>query len=154
MERPSGEEDAITPTRKVADVSNSSDKDFDNLFGGGGDEAPKKAQAKKTVYIPDEPGKANLPETLGQSDIMQVVLNNKPAIVRCVNEQRKKDPSLSGKLVMRWTIQTSGRTSGISVQTDEFKSTYMASCVTGLIKSWSFPRHQRQGDPINFPFTF
>lgn len=85
---------------------------------------------------------------------MAVVLANKPAIIKCVNEQKKKDPSLSGKLVMRWTIQTSGKTSAVSCRTDEFRTTYMASCISGLIKSWSFPRHKRQGEPIDFPFTF
>jgi hypothetical protein len=30
----------------------------------------------------------------------------------------------------------------------------MASCISGLIKGWTFPRHKKQGDPIDFPFTF
>ena len=85
---------------------------------------------------------------------MQVVLANKPAIVKCVNEQKAKDPSLSGKLVMRWTIQTNGKTKNVSCQTSEFRSTYMASCISGLIKGWNFPKHRVQGDPIDFPFTF
>ena len=90
----------------------------------------------------------------GQSDIMQVVLANKPAIVKCVSEQKKKDPGLSGKLVMRWTIDTSGKTKNVSCQTSEFRSTYMATCISGLIKGWSFPKHKVQGEPIDFPFTF
>jgi len=71
-----------------------------------------------------------------------------------VNEQKKRDPGISGKLVMRWVIQTSGKTTSVSVRTDEFKKTYMASCITGLIKGWTFPKHKKQGDPIDFPFTF
>jgi hypothetical protein len=95
-----------------------------------------------------------VPEKLQQSDILAVVLANKPAIVKCVNEQKKKDPALSGKLVMRWSIQPSGKTTSVSCRTDEFRSTYMASCISGLIKGWNFPRHKKQGDPIDFPFTF
>ena len=93
-------------------------------------------------------------ERLGQSDIMKVVLDNKPAIVKCVNEQKKKDPALSGKLVMRWTVQTNGKTKGVSVQSPEYARTYMATCISGLIKGWTFPQHRKQGDPIDFPFTF
>jgi hypothetical protein len=147
-----GDDDTIVASRKKS----ASSDDLSDLFGDEEEEEPvaKASGKKRTAYIPPEPGKVNLPETLGQSDIMGVVLANKPAIVRCVNEQKKKDPGLSGKLVMRWSIQTSGKTSGVSVRTDEFKSTYMASCITGLVKSWTFPRHQRQGDPIDFPFTF
>jgi predicted Zn finger-like uncharacterized protein len=132
--------------------------DFDDLFG------PKKTEKKSSgsqasstpsTYIPPEPGGgANIPERLGQSDIMAVVLANKGSIVKCVNEQKKRDPGVSGKLVMHWMIQTSGRTTGVAVKSDEFKKTYMASCISGLIKGWTFPKHKKQGDPIDFPFTF
>ncbi|WP_426753401.1 adventurous gliding motility protein GltJ [Myxococcus sp. Y35] len=134
--------------------SSDSDDDFDELFGTKKSSSTSKPTASRpTAYVPPEPG-GGTPDRLQQSDIMAVVLANKPAIVKCVNEQKKKDPSLSGKLVMRWTIQTSGKTTGISCRTDEFRSTYMASCISGLIKSWTFPRHKRQGEPIDFPFTF
>ena len=106
-------------------------------------------------YIPPDPGSgAKVKDRLSQSDIMAVVVANKPAIVKCVSEQKKRNPGLSGKLVMRWTIQTNGMTKGVSVRSEEFKSTYMASCISGLIKGWTFPKHRVQGDPIDFPFTF
>ncbi|HYO58137.1 adventurous gliding motility protein GltJ [Archangium sp.] len=136
----------------------SADDEFDELFG------TKKPSTKndtvsangRTAYIPPEPGGGGgaALDRLGQSDIMQVVLANKPAIIKCVNEQKKKDPGLSGKLVMRWTVQTNGKTKNVSCQTSEFRSTYMASCISGLIKGWTFPKHKVQGEPIDFPFTF
>lgn len=96
----------------------------------------------------------NVPERLSQTEITKVVVANKPAIMKCVNEQKKKDPGLSGKLMMRWTIQTSGKTTGVQVVGDEFRKTYMASCISGLVKGWIFPKHRKQGDPVEFPFTF
>lgn len=134
----------------------SSGDDFDEVFGGGSKpkkEAPPK-QTRRETYIPPAPGSASIPDRLGQSDIMQVVLSNKAAIVKCVEQQKQKDPGVNGKLVMRWTVRTNGRTSNVSCQTSEFKSTVMASCIGGLIKGWKFPAHQVQGDPIDFPFTF
>lgn len=85
---------------------------------------------------------------------MTVVVANKPAILSCVSEQKKKDPGLGGKLVVRWTIQTSGKTTGVQIRSEELKSTYMAMCISGLVRGWTFPKHQIQGDPIDFPFTF
>jgi predicted Zn finger-like uncharacterized protein len=139
--------------------------DFDAIFGGGGDSsgssqpaasASNSGGSKKhsSVYVPPAPGGADVPDTLEQSDIMKVVLDNKPAIVKCVNEQKAQDPNLSGRLVVRWTILTSGHTSGVTVRSDEFKRTHMASCIAGLVKGWKFPRHKTQGEPIDFPFTF
>ena len=93
-------------------------------------------------------------EELGQADVFEVVSGYKPALAKCVEEQRKKEPGVTGKLVMKWNIQTSGKTSNVSVQSEEFKSTYMAGCVGGLIKSWTFPKHKVAGDPIVFPFKF
>ncbi|MFP2901567.1 AgmX/PglI C-terminal domain-containing protein, partial [Corallococcus sp. 4LFB] len=150
--------DAITVSKPSSSSSSSNsgggDDDFDELFGTKKTSTTKPAtRTTATAYIPPEPGGGTL-ERLQQSDIMQVVLSNKPSIVKCVNEQKQKDPSLSGKLVMRWTVQTSGRTTAVSCRTDEFRSSYMATCITGLIKSWSFPKHRKQGDPIDFPFTF
>ncbi|MFP2907328.1 AgmX/PglI C-terminal domain-containing protein, partial [Pyxidicoccus sp. 3LFB2] len=136
--------------------SSDGDDDFDELFGTKKSKPePKQAEARPTTYVPPEPGSASsMPERLQTSDVMAVVLANKPAIIKCVNEQKKKDPALSGKLVMRWSIQTSGKTTAVSCKTDEFRSTYMASCISGLIKSWTFPKHKKQGEPIDFPFTF
>ncbi len=134
------------------------DDEFDELFGTSKStkkETSSSSSSGRTAYIPPAPGGGgNVQERLGQSDIMQVVLANKTAIVKCVNEQKRKDPGLSGKLVMRWSIQTNGRTKNVSCQTSEFRNTYMASCISGLIKGWSFPKHKVQGKPIDFPFTF
>ncbi len=137
--------------------------DFDAVFGGGSSQksagstrTASKTQPKKndSVYIPPAPGSATVPERLGQSDIMAVVLRNKAAIQGCVNEQKQKDPGTSGRLVMRWSIRTNGNTEKINVQTAEFRSTHVATCIGGLIKRWKFPAHQVQGDPIDFPFIF
>ncbi|MHB8874317.1 MAG: adventurous gliding motility protein GltJ [Myxococcaceae bacterium] len=155
---------AADPPPSKAPVEEPSGDDFDKEFGGGGSSSkPEKAAAKPaarsgSVYIPPAPGSgsaaASIPDSLGQSDIIGVVLSNKPALARCMDEQKKKDPGTSGKLVMRWTILPSGKTTAVSCRTDEFKTTYMASCLGGLIKGWSFPRHKQQGEPIEFPFKF
>lgn len=144
------------PPRLAEREESKSDDPFEDIFGPP-KSTPKRAepkQEKAAVYVPPAPGSVDIPETLGQSDIMQVVLANKSSIVKCVQQQKAADPDLSGKLVMRWTVQTSGRVTGVSCQSPEFKDTQMASCVAGLIKSWNFPRHRKQGDAINFPFTF
>lgn len=148
----------VASTRRTAEPpapTGGGDDDFDALFGEK-KSAPAGGTTKKRSagYIPPAPGAADLPERLGQSDIMGVVLEHKAAIKSCVDEQKAKQPDLSGTLVVRWTIQTTGRTSGVSVQSDEFRSTPMAGCIVGLVKKMQFPKHRVQGEPINFPFKF
>jgi predicted Zn finger-like uncharacterized protein len=144
--------------RPAAKAPAVADDDFDSIFG-----APKKKEAaapaedkaaKKTVYVPPPPAASADPEKLGQADINAVVVANKAAIKGCVDEQKQKDPTLQGKLVMRWTIQTSGKVTGVGCQTDPFKDSAMAACLSRLIKGLQFPRHRVQGEPVNFTFKF
>jgi predicted Zn finger-like uncharacterized protein len=132
---------------------------FDEVFGSGGGEKKSgdSGKGKRSAYVPPEPGSSSteVPDRLPKGDIMSVVLANKPSIVRCVNEQKSRDPNLHGTLVLHWVIQTSGRTTAVQPMTDPFKSSYMATCLTGLVKSWTFPKHKYQpGEPVDFPFTF
>jgi len=138
------------------------DDDFASAFGSDVKKAPKedtttsKPDKKPAGYIPPAPGgsAADVKNSLEQGDIMEVVLANKGALGKCVEEQRKKDPGTSGKLLMKWTIQTSGKTSNVGVVSEEFKGTPIAGCVGALIKGMQFPRHKVQGEPITFPFKF
>jgi predicted Zn finger-like uncharacterized protein len=155
-------EEFVAPGPKTGSgkpVGKIAEDEFDKVFGGGGgdekpgDAAPKK-ERKPTVYVPPAPGGADIPETLGQSDIMQVVLQNRPAIKKCVDDQKAKDAELSGTLVMRLTVKTSGRADTVVCETDEFKTSPLAGCMISLIKSWSWPKHKVQGDPVKIPIKF
>ena len=145
--------------KKVAKAGAPAEDDdgFGKAFGSGGSDEPKKAEKKPSaaVYIPPAPGSGgDIKDELATSDIFEVVVANKPAIAKCAEDQHKKDPGSSGKLVMKWTVQTNGRTSAISVASEELKGSYIANCIGGLVKTWTFPRHKKQGEPIVFPFKF
>ena len=161
-QKASGDEVASAETPKSSgSKGNKADDLFDEVFGTGGgsakSEESKGGGGKRAAYIPPAPGSSSteVPDRLPKGDIMSVVLANKPAIVRCVNEQKARDPNLHGTLVMHWVIQTSGKTASVNAVTDQFRSSYMATCLTGLVKSWNFPKHKYQpGEPVDFPFTF
>ncbi len=145
------------PEPKRTTSSGQPKDEFDEMFNNPGSKKEEPAPVKKGGgYIPPAPGAsaADVKDSLSQADVMEVVLSNKSALANCVSQQKAKDPGTSGKLLMRWTIQTSGKTSNVGVASDEFKGTYIATCVGGLIKGWTFPKHKKQGEPITFPFKF
>ncbi len=150
------------PAKVAAKESKGGEKDeFDEAFGDpkAKKETPKSADSapgKKTVYIPPAPGaaQADVKDTLGQADVMEVVMSHKPELAKCVNDQHTKEPGVSGKLVMKWVIATSGAVTKVSVESEDFKSTYVAGCIGGLIKTWKFPKAKTAGDPVVFPFKF
>jgi hypothetical protein len=134
---------------KLSKAPQGGDDEFDREFGSG-----SKTQSAKppTVYIPPAPGYQ--PDAISSAEIMEVVFAHKPAILDCASEQKKKDPRLGGKIVMRWNVLSNGRVEGISCTSDELQSSFMAQCLTRLIKGWRFPPHSLQSEPINFPFSF
>ena len=143
------------PEKKPAVTAKAESDDFDDAFKPDKEKKPEPAAKKKEVYIPPAPGSGgDIKDELGTADVFQVVLENKASVARCADEQHKKDPALAGKLIMRWSIQTNGRTSNIGVASEEFKGSYIATCIAGLVKTWVFPKHKKQGEPIQFPFKF
>lgn len=128
---------------------------FDNLFGDGKRQTENK---KPDVYVPAPPVKP-MPadgwlQTLSQSDILSVISADKRQLGACAEEQRRLNPGLTGKLVMKWTIRLDGTVSNVTVVTTEFAKTPIAACVMKRIKTWRFPRHTVTGEPVQFPFKF
>jgi Ca-activated chloride channel family protein len=136
--------------------TNDGDQDeFSKAFGAPSNEPGVKFSSKH-YDVPPEPGAGSelTRETLGQSDILDVVMANRAALKQCVEEQHRRVPGATGKLLLRWIIDVSGRVTSVEVETKELKDTYLAACVTALVKSWSFPSSRRAPDPVVFPFKF
>lgn len=129
-------------------------KDPAGAFKGGEVVAGQTNLPKKSVYVPPAPGSYEVAESLGQADIMEVVKSNIGAIKVCVDEQKKREPGVTGKIVMKWTVLPNGTTTLVMVASDEFKNTYLAGCLTRAIKTWKFPHHRSPGEPVVFPFKF
>ncbi len=164
VEAPEREVPPPPPDKKEAKSGGEDGEDFDKIFGGDGKKKPTREDTtaepdkkKPTVYVPPPPGGAgggDLKDALQQGDILEVVSGSKAALVKCSEEQKKREPGTSGRLVMKWSIQTTGKVSNVGVVTEEFRGTYMAGCVSTVIKAMTFPRHKKAGEPVEFPFKF
>jgi predicted Zn finger-like uncharacterized protein len=143
------------PPPKPRASGSSIDDDFNRMFGatGGGAaaEAPaKKDKPKSTPYIPPAPSSGPVKESLGQGDIMEVVLAHKAAIKKCTEASGG-----SGTVAMRWTIRSDGAATNVQTMTQEFQKTPLANCLTGVIRGFRFPAYSgAQMAPIDFPFKF
>ena len=144
-------------------VKSGSSDPFDDIFGDSGSKSGPtpvaKGPAKTTsTYVPPAPGGGNsAPAELAQSDIMQVVLGKRSAIVACATQAKASDPALAkgGRFVMSWNIQTSGRTTNVKTKTADIKGSKLDSCVSDIVKSMRFPAHRKSGgQDVDFPFTY
>ncbi len=138
------------PASNPNDFDDSLDKEFEKeLFEG---KKPEDPRARRTVYLPPEPGK----ESLSTSDIMEVVGSHKEAIVNCIETHEPAAPEGGkGRFVVRWNVQPSGSPTDVLVETDALKGTPFARCIEGAVRTWKFPQHRvKSQEPVRFPFTY
>jgi predicted Zn finger-like uncharacterized protein len=164
---PAATDAPAAPAAKPAASSNSEDflagagdsaidKEFAReLDGAGSSEGGKKASAKHAPYIPPPPGQTDLPQQLSQSDVIGVVAQHKDAFGHCVQEQKKRDPTSSGTVVMHWKIKPDGHTSDVAAAPGDYQDSPLASCFKGQIVKMKFGQYRGAPmAPIQFPFNF
>ena len=76
------------------------------------------------------------------------------AIQSCYEKELKRNPSLKGKMVVRFSITSSGRTGGIEVEENTLGNEAVASCIRTVIRSWIFPFKPEDDVPVAYPFVF
>ncbi len=119
-----------------------------------GSQPRESAIAMPTVPPPDIGENPFLPSGLSQSQIKTVIERNLTRIRFCYDSQLRRNPNLSGKVVVSFTINGNGRVSTVKLKTRKFRGSYLDSCVSEAIRGWSFPKFS--GDPISvdYPFIF
>jgi hypothetical protein len=100
------------------------------------------------------PEKKELPP-LSNGDVLEVMKQHIEEFKACNKEQKKRDASVQGKMVVNFTIQTDGKVStiGLDAKTAEFKGTFVADCISQTIKRIRFPAFGGGPKSVPFPFT-
>lgn len=106
---------------------------------------------KQPDKTPDKspPADSSLPERLSKAQISSVMKKYIPAMKGCVQQQLQRDPTVTGTMTVSFTIQGSGKVQKVDILSSEHKGTYVAGCITFIIKKMKFPRFS--GAPITIP---
>jgi predicted Zn finger-like uncharacterized protein len=102
----------------------------------------------KTVEAPTKSG-GPTPGTLSKAQIASTMKKYIRAMKGCVKQQQQRDPSVTGTMLVSFVINGTGKVSLIKILSTEHKGTYVAGCITYIIKSMKFPKFS--GDPITIP---
>jgi outer membrane biosynthesis protein TonB len=86
--------------------------------------------------------------------LARYVRSRKAAIQSCYEKELKRNPSLKGKVVVRFTITKMGRASEIGIEEDTMKNEAVGSCIKAIIRSWVFPFKPEDDVPVAYPFVF
>jgi hypothetical protein len=76
------------------------------------------------------------------------------AIKGCYERSLKRNPSLSGKITLRWTITPAGTVTGLEVESDTMGDSEVSNCIKRLVAMWRFPAPKGGSVDVAFPFVF
>jgi hypothetical protein len=76
------------------------------------------------------------------------------AIQGCYEKELKRNPSLKGKVMVRFNILPSGRTGEIEIEENTLGSDAVASCIRTVVRGWVFPFKPDDEVPVAYPFVF
>jgi hypothetical protein len=76
------------------------------------------------------------------------------AVKVCYERALKRNPALSGKIVVRWTITPEGTVTGLDVENDTLGDPEVGQCIKKNISGWRFPRPSGGSVEVSFPFVF
>jgi hypothetical protein len=121
-----------------------------SIAGGGTGEA---AGEKKVTGVV----KSEAPAVDGELDpgiVAKEVRSRLGAIKACYERALKRNPNLSGKVVIHWTITAAGTVSGVDIEQDTMGDAEVSSCIKSLIARWRFPAPAGGSVDVSFPFVF
>jgi TonB family protein len=92
--------------------------------------------------------------TVDREKLASYVRARKGAIQNCYEKELKRSPTLKGKVTVRFSITSSGRTSEIEIEENTLGNEAVASCIRTLIRGWVFPFKPDGDVSVSYPFVF
>jgi hypothetical protein len=119
--------------------------------GGAGALGEKKAVAITGRVIDQGPEIES--SSCDRDAISRYVKRNLRAIQSCYERELKRNVSLKGKLVVRFTIGPSGRITEIDIDENSLGNDAVVACIKNTIRMWMFPIKDNEC-PVAYPFVF
>jgi TonB family protein len=118
----------------------------------GGDTGAGSTEKRITGIV-----KSEAPAVDGELDpslVSKEVRTRIGAIKACYERALKRNPNLSGKVKVRWTITAAGTVSAVEIEEDSMGDSEVSSCIKGLVSRWRFPAPSGGSVDVVYPFVF
>ena len=106
---------------------------------------PLKSASKEDGPLPDQPD---------QDRVQQIVRQYLPGVKSCYLRMSRAGSPPSGKAIVSFQIAGSGQVHELKVDAPAFQGTSLPGCVLGMVSHWVFPKSQKGGLAISYPFVF
>jgi hypothetical protein len=92
---------------------------------------------------------------LSKDEIQRVINSRVGEIQYCYEKQLRGNAGLAGRVVLEWTVTTSGAVSVVKVSTSTLSSSEATHCMMDRVKKWRFPKPRGSGNvTVVYPFVF
>jgi hypothetical protein len=118
----------------------------------------RRASRVKADPPPAAPAEENaaggLPAQPPGEQIQRIIRGNLMAVRSCFMSMARTGQARSGKAIVSFTIGADGRAAGLRVDAPSFADTPLPGCVTAQVSHWEFPKSQKGGGQVSYPFVF
>jgi hypothetical protein len=97
---------------------------------------------------------AALPDRPPSEQVQKVIRGNLMAVRGCFMSMARTGQARTGKAIVSFSIGADGKAAGLRVDAPAFVDTPLPGCVTAQISHWEFPKSQRGGGQLSYPFVF
>jgi len=144
-----------TPVTARSAASGSAAKaDIGDLATSGGGQVALGGKQEKQLQANITRGDAEIEGSLDEPTINRVVQRHMSGIKYCYERELKRNANLAGKIVLRWTIEESGRVSGIEIEQDTMQNRNVSECMKSKVRTWRFPAPGGGSVLVAYPFIF
>jgi TonB family protein len=110
-------------------------------------------QAVKAPQVADATPEVDSSE-VSPKDLARFIQRMKASIQRCYEKELKRDPTLKGRVLVRFNLKPDGRAGNVEVDESTLRSDGVSSCIITTIRGWKFPFQPSDDVPVSYPFIF
>ncbi|MBN2495350.1 MAG: TonB family protein [Deltaproteobacteria bacterium] len=100
-------------------------------------------------------GQLEIVGPLSRETIRRIIRSHRDQIRYCYGQALTREPHLSGKLVVRFTVEGDGRVAGVGLQHSTLGRSDMERCILDRVRTWVFPAPRGGGTvSVRYPFLF
>jgi hypothetical protein len=113
-----------------------------------------RVKSNPPAEAPGEGQAGSLPVQPPSDQVQSIIRGNLMAVRGCYMSMARKGLARSGKAIVSFSIGADGKTVDLKVDAPAFAGTPLPGCVTAQISHWEFPKSQRGGGQVSYPFVF
>jgi hypothetical protein len=95
-----------------------------------------------------------VPPVPSQEAVQRVIKQNLAGVRACFLRIGRDGDQRSGKAIVSFEIGAAGDVHDTKVDAPAFQGTSLPGCVLGMVSHWVFPKSQKGGLAISYPFVF